>query len=173
MRFFISDLHLGDKNILKTENRPFCDVDEMFEVLIEKWNSVVKPEDEVFVVGDIVGLRPCSNDEIKDFFNRVNGKVTVVAGNHDKGIIDFLRSIGLVVYEYPIFLDNFWIVSHEPMYLMNKGPYANIFGHVHGNPMYKKVSNRSFCVCVERNNYTPVSFDEIYQKVLEEDYKDD
>jgi calcineurin-like phosphoesterase family protein len=40
-------------------------------------------------------------------------------------------------------------------------PYANIFGHVHGNPAYKDYSSQSFCVSVERINYTPILFEDI------------
>ena len=47
-------------------------------------------------------------------------------------------------------------------------PYANIFGHVHANPIYKDFSEQSFCVSVERINYTPVSFDEIKRVIAEE-----
>jgi calcineurin-like phosphoesterase family protein len=50
-------------------------------------------------------------------------------------------------------------------------PYANIFGHVHANPIYKDFSPQSFCVSVERINYTPISFEEIKRVIAEEKSK--
>ncbi len=40
-------------------------------------------------------------------------------------------------------------------------PYVNIFGHVHGNPIYNDVSPCGYCVCGERNNWTPQQYDSI------------
>lgn len=62
-------------------------------------------------------------------------------------------------------LDGFFMLSHEPMYINSYTPYANIFGHVHGNPMYRDKSGHSFCACVERTGYRPVSFDMIKKEM--------
>lgn len=40
-KFYISDLHLGHKNILAFDNRPFFSLEEMTETIISNWNSVV------------------------------------------------------------------------------------------------------------------------------------
>ena len=46
--FFISDLHLGHANVLRYDNRPFANVDEMHNTLVERWNSVVGDDDVVY-----------------------------------------------------------------------------------------------------------------------------
>ena len=52
---------------------------------------------------------------------------------------------------------------------MNRNmPYANLYGHVHGNPSYRDVSSHSVCVSVERIGYSPISLEEIRQKLREE-----
>ena len=42
--FFTSDHHFGHDNIIKFCNRPFEDVREMNQVLIERWNKKIKTE---------------------------------------------------------------------------------------------------------------------------------
>ena len=41
MNYYISDLHIGHENILRFDNRPFADVNEMNNKLIENWNARV------------------------------------------------------------------------------------------------------------------------------------
>lgn len=51
-KLYISDLHLGHKNAIMHDNRPFADLDEMHSSIIANWNDVVKEEDEVYILGD-------------------------------------------------------------------------------------------------------------------------
>ena len=44
MLWFTSDLHLGHANIIKYANRPYKDVPEMNEALINNFNALVFPE---------------------------------------------------------------------------------------------------------------------------------
>ena len=60
--WFSSDQHFGHSNIIKFMLRPFADVEEMDYALITNWNSVVSPEDSVYVVGDFSFCRPESTE---------------------------------------------------------------------------------------------------------------
>ena len=41
MTFFTSDQHLGHKNIIRLCNRPFKTLEEMKNVLVERWNASI------------------------------------------------------------------------------------------------------------------------------------
>lgn len=79
--FFASDYHLGHHNVIKYDNRPFKDVDEMHSTLLRNWNSVVGEDDIVFYLGDLsLGKSDVSNW----FVHSLNGKIHFILGNHDK-----------------------------------------------------------------------------------------
>ena len=71
------------------------------------------------------------------------------------------------MYDLPVLYKNFWILSHDAIYVNRNMPYANLFGHVHNNPIIKDYSSQHFCISVERISYTPISFEEIVKKVKE------
>nr|WP_315102074.1 phosphoesterase [uncultured Catonella sp.] len=157
--FFIADLHFDDINIKNYENRPFTSVNAMNHELIKNWNKTVDNDDEVYLLGDIGNIA---------YIPMLNGSKYLVKGNHDTFDNNFYRTNGFTeVYDLPVIYKGFWILSHEPLYINNNMPYANIFGHIHGNPNYLSASSHGFCVSVERINYTPVSFETI-QKVVTE-----
>lgn len=157
--FFIGDTHFGDSQIIDYEQRPFASVEEMDRELINRWNYVVTDEDKVFMIGDFSLYNMQKTTEI---CNKLKGTKILIMGNHDDNLEKYYYDCGFdKVSEYPVILDEFWMISHKPLYLNKNMPYANIYGHVHGNEMYVDYSKHSFCACVERINYTPISWDEI------------
>ena len=79
---------------------------------------------------------------------------------------NYYRNNGFTeVYDLPVILDGFWMLSHEPLYVNKNMPYANIYGHVHNNPNYNDYSSHGYCVSVERIGYKPVSFEKIKSDV--------
>lgn len=79
--WFTSDTHFSHKNIIKYCERPFTDTDHMDDVIIQRWNEVVKPEDMVYHLGDIA-LGPIDKSLAK--IARLNGHKIAVLGNHDR-----------------------------------------------------------------------------------------
>ena len=164
--YLIADTHFGDDAIRRYENRPFETVQEMDEALIRNWNQTVSEEDMVYHVGDfsVAGRE-------KEYLERLQGHVILVKGNHDTLRASDYRSMGFEeCYDLPVILEQFWILSHEPLYVNENMPYANLFGHVHGSPLYRTYSKHHYCVSVERTGYSPISLEEI-QKALTEGTK--
>lgn len=157
MIYFIADTHFSEENIIRYENRPFEDAVKMDQELISRWNSVVNKADDVYVLGDFG-----ADGKEAQMIDRLNGNKFLVKGNHDIKSNQYYRDSGFKeVYEYPIIIREFWILSHESLYVNANMPYANLFGHVHASPIIKTYSKQHYCVSVERINYTPISFDDI------------
>ena len=79
--FFTADLHLGHANIIKHCGRPFSTVEEMDEHLISAWNAYVRPNDTVYILGDLIFRNTVSPDS---YLSRLRGKKHLILGNHDK-----------------------------------------------------------------------------------------
>ena len=170
--FMISDTHFGDDgSIVKYEGRPFQNGDEMREALIANWNQTVAPQDTVYHLGDFAsGL---NKEEITVIAEQLQGKKILILGNHDRDftVRDWLAMGFDEIYPLPVIFREFYLLSHEPLYVNEASPYANIFGHVHNNPAYRSCSSRSFCACVERTDYRPVDFEWIREAIFREDRK--
>lgn len=142
--YFTSDQHFSHKNIIKYDNRPYNNVDEMNEDIVYRWNKVVDPHDIVFMLGDIT-LYDKSNKIIK-ILKSLNGIKYFMQGNHDsdlavigykdKHVFDkYLSPLQAVEYNT---LNNSTYLFHLCHYPLldwlgkQKGSYQ-IFGHTHGN----------------------------------------
>lgn len=155
--FFTADTHFASEAIRLYENRPFSDAEQMDRALIERWNSVVSAEDIVYHLGDFGA--PGREAEV---LSQLNGIKYLVKGNHDTQDSEYYRRAGFrEVYDLPVLFRGFWLLSHEPLYVNTNMPYANLFGHVHANPMFKDFSPQHYCVCVERTDYAPIAFEKI------------
>jgi len=98
--FFTSDLHFGHANVIKYVPRPFKDVEEMDAELIRRWNAVVGPKDEVYVVGDFSLCKRARALEIATALNGVkylisNGSIAdaVIVFGHPRLAAEVPRQI--------------------------------------------------------------------------------
>jgi len=157
-----SDTHFGHRNIIPYEDRPFKDVDEMDEALIENWNREVKKDDLVMHVGD---LFLCGAKKAEEIAKRLNGRKILVKGNHDSFSKAKYAKMGFDLRNY-LYLDDY-LFSHYPLNAKmlevaqsQTDIQANIHGHVHS--MTQGLDRGvHFCVCTEHTHYTPVPFWEI------------
>lgn len=159
--FVISDTHFTHKNIITFLNkdgskvRPFDSVEEMDEYMIEKWNSVVRPQDKVIHLGDVV-----INRSALKILSRLNGKKKLIAGNHDIFRLEEYQEYFYDIKAYRVF-DGF-VMSHIPIHTSSLGRWnGNIHGHLHSGQVYNDqgdIDPRYLCMSVEQPhvNYTPV-----------------
>lgn len=166
--YFCSDLHIHHKNIILYSQRPFSDVQDMNEALIKNWNAVVKPNDEVWDLGD---FSFGTYEQTCSVLKRLNGKHNFVMGNHDKVIIknkENLISSGLVQsiqdYKEVKYGGKTLILFHFPIKSWNKKHHGSIhcYGHVHGAiPAFAKSIDVGIDNKEITSEYRPISFDEL------------
>ena len=169
--FVISDTHFFHENILRFDggrgeacgfSPSFSSVDEMNEYMIDRWNSVVKPGDKVYHLGD-VAMGPRYRQELGSLMSRLNGSKRLIVGNHDE--IDFLANKGWFkkIMLWRNFKEYNIILTHLPLHEQSMaerwgGKVVNVHGHIHRKPA---PSERHICVSVEQINYTPVHIEDL------------
>ncbi len=138
--FYISDLHLNHRNVLKFDERPFDSLDEMHNVIEANWNNVVTNEDYVYILGDVAWIK---NDDIIGLLARLKGHKILIKGNHDDRILQDsrIRNQFEKIESYLEIRDVLdgkqvdVILSHFPILMWNKqhrGSY-HLYGHVHNS----------------------------------------
>ena len=109
-----ADLHIGHFNIIRYCNRPFDDLENMHQTIIRKWNERVGEADIVYILGDL-GFVKGSGSEITGFLSRVNGKIYLIRGNHDKGEKKWYKNQGIKeVHDSYVILERS-LLSHYPL----------------------------------------------------------
>jgi calcineurin-like phosphoesterase family protein len=158
--WFTSDTHYGHTNIIRYCGRPFTSTKEMDEAMVERWNKVVKPSDFVYHLGDLImGQR--IGERATALRARLNGKITLVLGNHDRGIkVYHDAGFDAVVRWRRLWLDAglVWMRHHPPQRPMDEHAEYRLMlcGHVHEKWKQKgKLVN----VGVDQWDFTPVHLD--------------
>lgn len=162
--FLISDTHFNHRNVIAYENRPWPTIEEMDAAIIEKWNTIVKPEDRVYHLGDV-----SMNRNGLLLAARLNGRKILIKGNHDNQklkdylpIFDDIRATHL--------LNNF-ILSHVPIHPDQKYRFSgNIHGHLHSKSVLLpngSIDPWYISVSAEHTNYVPITFEEVQKRFQE------
>ena len=170
MNLYTSDLHFGHENVIRFDDRPFSDIEEMDRTLIELWNARVRNEDTVYIVGDFCyrNKRPAAW-----YLKQLKGRKILIFGNHDIGLMKDPEALSF--FEET---DKMMHVSdqgeqiclcHYPLAEWNKYHRGSwhIYGHIHNRreDTYYFMRNRDHALnagCMI-NGYMPVSFRELVQ----------
>lgn len=160
MIFFTADSHFGHTNIIKHDSRPFNNIYEHDIELIKRWNSKVKPNDEVWHLGDFA----FRNKNPADWYlKQLNGKINIIWGNHDGKVKKYSHLFNSTQDFAEININNKLIVLfHYPIqswHSRGRGSW-HLHGHCHGK---QKTNGKRIDVGVNVNDYCPLSIDEITQ----------
>jgi calcineurin-like phosphoesterase family protein len=170
--FFTSDTHFDDPYAIQYFQRPFKSIDEMNEVMVERWNSAVTEHDTVYHVGDF------TLDDIHHFTkwaNRLNGTIKILPGSHDHPWLkDFVASekiqviAPLVSVQFPEITGGenpqVIVLCHYSMQVWDRSNQGSwhLFGHSHGK---LKGIGLSFDVGVDCTEFSPLSLEQVASKM--------
>lgn len=187
--WFTSDTHFHHKNIVRGTSswqlneseigaqqlRDFDTLEEHDEALIQNFNSLVKPNDTLYHLGD---WSFGGHEQIKIFRDRLQCKnIHLLFGNHDQHIEpinspyrELFASVGYYK-ELSFKVDQKWdqfrkvkiCMCHYAMRIWNHSHHGSImlYGHSHGSLLDN--GTRSMDVGVDTNNLYPYHLDEILE----------
>ncbi len=155
--YFTSDSHFGDHRTLNIWKRPFGSVEEMDLLLIERWNGVVGPDDEVWHLGDFA-RKP---GDVPEILERLHGVKHLVRGNNDpSGTLAASGWESVQDYAELEVEGRALVLCHYPFRSWNgqgKGT-LNLHGHSHGR---LKPMPRQHDVGVDARGWRPVTLAEL------------
>ena len=156
-RYVISDLHLGHANIIEHCDRPFDDVEEINDTLIENWNTVVDGDQDIVIfLGDLGCF--AEEEELRTWLDELNGRIIFIEGNHDspRRYVD-----GLNTHQYYMLSHGEWqfCCTHDPATIPQSWDGWVLHGHHHDDdayPFIDPVAKRAN-LSAEVTNYRPLS----------------
>ena len=169
--YFTSDTHFYHNNIIRYCNRPFSSVEEMNDRIIENWNDKVSKDSIIFHLGDFAF---CDERQLAELVPQLMGTIILIKGNHDSKNNKFLESIFTEVYSqlYITIEKQSIYLNHFPLLCFPRRAW-NLFGHVHSKPGISNIDTSKLKYCtstqydvgMDLNNYTPISFYEVKDKI--------
>lgn len=193
MIWFTSDIHFGHQNILEYTDRPFVNINEHDEAIIDRYNNKVQQGDVCYFLGDI--FFGCSTEKARDYLSRMRGTKILIKGNHDKNKDVWYYQVGFDVvleqaqirlgqkivhlshypFEAPWYKKiYYWIKSRKYRNFKSK-KYRNIpddgkwllCGHVHTSR--KIIAKRTLHIGLDAWDCYPISATEVLQTIDKEE----
>lgn len=158
--YLISDEHYFHSRILFLSRRPFKNIWEMNEKIVENHNKIIKGSDEVFHLGDFaLGSRKWH----QEILSRLKGKHYLILGNHD-GTRKKNLEIGFLDVYRQLELPNGILLIHDAK--KARDTYSRVIhGHCHLAWKHKRVGNRQFInVGVDVRDFKPVLLDDVIKE---------
>ncbi len=132
--FFTADTHFGHSLMREKrgyENRALMDQD-----MVKIWNDIVSPEDHVYHLGDVSFH---GRKYTAQFLWKLNGKIHLIRGNHDRAIKGDLEKRFEWVKDMHTYKSSDGkqrvVLCHFPLLTWDRAHYGtwHFHGHSHGN----------------------------------------
>lgn len=146
----------------------------MNESIVERFNSIVTKDDELYLLGDcILGDSKTSIE----YLQRLNGKIHIILGNHDtaarKALYEKLDNVVEVKYAGMLQFGPYrFYLSHYPTITTNiddhgelKRIVINLYGHTHQQTNFFNEIPTMYHVGVDSHNCCPVEVQDIINDI--------
>ena len=142
MRYYIADPHFfhGALNT-KMDRRGFESVEAMNEYMLRQWNRKVRKNDEVVILGDLSWGKA---EETNELLERLNGRLYLIQGNHDRFLKNKDYNAGRFVWIKPyeelqdnkrkVILCHYPIMCYNGQYRVDENGNPKVYmlyGHLH------------------------------------------
>jgi calcineurin-like phosphoesterase family protein len=165
--FVVADLHFGHEGMCRflaedgTKIRPWDNLKDMDEALIANWNTVVRPTDKVYVLGDVA-----MKSKHLPSIHECRGEKILIKGNHDQGKLnEYVRYFRDIRACHQL---SGCLLSHIPIHPDSLARWrANIHGHLHTRQVMTSgvPDPRYICVSVEQTGFRPIAWDDVLKRL--------
>lgn len=175
--YLTSDTHFSHKPEFLWGPRGFSSVREMNEIIVEKWNSIVEPDDIVYHLGD---MALTDTVDAIAYIKKLNGFIWWIRGNHDsrskvEEITKECKNVSLIsnpeaswatMFKYDNKITCY--LSHYPTLTANYDEkhfnqhVIALAGHTHKKEKFLDKNNPFlYNVCLDAHNCYPIHIEEI------------
>ena len=172
--FFTSDLHIGHNKDFIWQARGFNSIEEHDTTILKNWNSIITPDDTVFILGDL--CMSGNEYEWNRIYKCLNGHIKFVHGNHDtdKKILRYTEDYNMedlgYGFIYRIAKKKKFLLTHYPTIVTNINEenkfFVNLCGHSHTQNKFIDMDKGAiYHVELDAHNCMPVSLEQIIRDI--------
>ena len=172
--FVTSDCHFGHDRDFIWKTRGYDSIEEMNENIVFLWNTIVSPEDEVYLLGDVM----LGGTENIEYVKRLNGKLHIVLGNHDtstrsklyadcENVVEVSWASTLKYKKYNFFLTHYPCITTNGAVESLKQVVINLFGHTHQTSNFYEDIPWIYHVGMDSHDCRPVNLDDAIVEMQE------
>ena len=169
MIYFTSDTHFNHDREFIYGPRGFKNITEADFTIVKNWNTIVEPNDDVYVLGDF--FLGTDIAYIQDLLDILHGNIHLIRGNHDTdakialyrertSIVEIADALRLDYEGYCFYLSHFPtltanLTEHPSMVLYN------LHGHTHSKKKFYQDNPYMYNVAVDAHDNKLVSIGEV------------
>ena len=171
MIWFTSDWHIGHNKDFLYGKRGYCSIDEHDTAIIKNCNELVKPDDELWLLGDLaLGINEAEWNRVYYSINCQN--IHFIIGNHDtdRRMDKYIDEYGFELHGYADIMKyskkKRFYLSHYPTFTDNfddeiRNHVINLYGHTHQVTNFFNNNPYMYHVGVDSHHMYPVSIEQI------------
>lgn len=173
--FLSSDYHFGHQREFIFKSRGYESMEQHDEAVITNHNSVVAPDDEVWVLGDT--MLGTDKDYTLNCIGRLNGRIHMIRGNHDtdQKVAKYLSLPNVIEADkwadmikkgkFSFYLSHFPCMTGDVV--LSRNGLWNLSGHTHNTDKFENGQYKVYNVALDAHNCFPVLLDDIIADIRE------